>query len=93
MNPFIPIIAIAAAGGLVGVGGAAFGIDQRSKRKAEQKRFRKEIKRLKRSIEIVEHEYSVLVPRVGKKNKQVRLLAAENKRLRAELWALRRAAA
>lgn len=64
--------------------------DQEEKHAEEQKRSRAEISELKRRISALEQEHDALLPVLGKKNQQVRLLAEEICTLRRELEEARR---
>lgn len=80
--------------GLIAIACGAEAGDQRTKRKQEQQRFRRELGRLAEHIAAKERELDTLRGLLGVKNQQVRTLAAEVNRLRAELDAmLRRASA
>lgn len=90
MNPNLIWKIVAGIGALLGIGGGAYGYDQHKKRKAEQSRFRAELRRLESRLSEKEAELSTLSARLGKKNDQVRTLAAEVERLRSEVAAARR---
>lgn len=92
MNPIVFWRIIAGVAALFGVGGAAYGYDQRKKRQQEQTRFRAEIAALEARIAGKELEYAALWTRLGEKNAQVRSLAHEIQNLRGELANLRRRA-
>ena len=89
--PVIPVVIAASA--LLAFGGVVYGCDQENKREEEQKRARDEIAGLKDRISELEQEHDHLLPKLGKKNHQVRVLADEIRRLRAELEEARRRAA
>lgn len=91
--PFIPWI-IAGIATLVAGAAIADDVDQRNKRAEAQQRFRREIARLSARIAELERAHATLSSLLGEKNQQVRAMAEEILRLRAELaeWNLRAAA-
>ena len=91
--PFIPWI-IAGVMALIAGAAVADDVDQRDKRAAEQQRFRREIARLSARISELDAAHRTLSALLGEKNQQVRAMAEEIIRLRAELasWAQRAAA-
>ena len=94
--PFIPLIPWIIAGIASLVAGAAIAddVDQRNKRAKEQQLFRAEMARLSAKIAELEKVHAALSANLGEKNQQVRVMAAEILRLRAELadWNRRSAA-
>lgn len=78
--------------GLIGVGGAAFGVDQQQKRKKEQASFRAQLQTLNARLSGKEAELAELCARLGEKNEQVRVLAEEVQHLRREIEGLEGAA-
>lgn len=64
--------------------------DQEERHAEEQKRSRAKITELKHRISALEQEHDALLLVLGKKNRQVRLLADEICRLRSELEEARR---
>ena len=90
MPLFVPVIIGISA--LLAIGGVAYGCDQENKRKEEQKRARTEIAKLKNQISKLERKHDRLLPVLGKRNYQVRVLAGEIVRLRGELAFARRRA-
>ena len=87
----IPVVIVTSA--LAVLTGIAYGCDQENKREEEQKRARAEIAGLKDRIFELEQKHDHLLPVLGEKNHQVRVLADEIRRLRAELEEARRRAA
>lgn len=83
------IVAVIASG-LVALATAIFGVDQHQKRQRDQARFRAELQRLDGRLSSKEAELADLSARLGKKNNQVRTLAAEVRQLRAEVAGARR---
>jgi chromosome segregation ATPase len=83
------IVAVIASG-LVALATAIFGVDQYQKRQRDQARFRAELQRLDGRLSSKEAELADLSARLGKKNNQVRTLAAEVRQLRAEVAGARR---
>lgn len=81
--PFIPWI-IAGIATLVAGAAIADDVDQRNKRAEEQQRFRREIARLSARIAELERAHATLSSLLGEKNQQVRAMAEEILRLRAE---------
>lgn len=75
-----------------GVGGLAYGADQQQKREQEAARFRHELGLWRAALAQKEAEFANLAGRLGPRNEQVRLLAAEVERLRAEVAQRQRAA-
>lgn len=88
----IPYI-IGAVGTLLGIGGAAYGVDQHMKRQKEQQTFRTELARMKKRMDEMEAELAKLRRRFGDNCDQVRRMAAEIERLREEIAAMERRAA
>ena len=86
----IPVVVVASA--LLAIAGVAYGCDQENKREEEQERARDEIAKLKSRISELERKHGHLLPVLGKRNHQVRALADEISRLRAELEKVRRRA-
>jgi len=91
--PFIPWI-IAGVATLIAGAAIADDVDQRNKRAEEQQRFRREIAKLTTKIAELEAAHATLSAILGEKNQQVRAMAEEILRLRAELanWNRRAAA-
>ena len=85
----IPVTVVSVLFAIVGI---AYGCDQEDKREEEQERARDEIAKLKKRISKLERKHDRLLPQLGKKNHQVRALADEISRLRAELAEARRLA-
>lgn len=88
----IPYI-IGAVGALIGIGGAAYGADQHTKRKKEEEMFRAELTRKNERMAKMEAELEVLGERLGNKCDQVRKMVAEIETLRDEIAAMKRKAA
>lgn len=88
----IPYI-IGAVGTLLGIGGAAYGVDQHLKRQKEQEMFRAELARMRKRMDEREAELARLRKRLGDKCDQVRKMAAEIESLREEIAAMERKAA
>ena len=86
--PLIPIMIGVSV--LLAMTGFAYGCDQENKREEEQERARDEIAKLKKRISKLERKHDRLLPQLGKKNHQVRALADEIVRLRADLAEARR---
>ena len=83
----IPVTVVSVLFAIVGI---AYGCDQEDKREEEQERARDEIAKLKKRISKLERKHDRLLPQLGKKNHQVRALADEIVRLRADLAEARR---
>lgn len=83
----MPLIPWIIAGIAILVGGAAIAddVDQRNKRAEEQQRFRREIARLSTKVAELERTHATFSLLLGEKNEQVRAMAKEILRLRAEL--------
>lgn len=82
---FIPFLVVG-LGVVALVGGAcADAEDQRTKRQADQARFQAHLQNLQARIAQLEAHHATLIWQLGEKNQQVRALAAEILRLRAEL--------
>lgn len=77
MNPIVIYRILAAAGGLVGVAGAAYGVDQHTKRKREQGANRARLQEIEEELASKEAELTTLASKLGEKNDQVRILAVE----------------
>lgn len=84
----VPIIALApcAVITLVSAGCAYSQYERRCKERAV---YRQELEKLERSLAEAERKYKRMWRQFGKKNRQVRALAAEIERLRRELTRLR----
>lgn len=89
MNPAIVWRLAAAVGGLLGVAGTAFGVDQHAKRKQEQSSNRARLREIEEGLSAKEDELASLRSTLGEKNDQVRILAAEIEMLREQASALR----
>jgi capsule polysaccharide export protein KpsE/RkpR len=76
----------------VGIGGVAYGVDQKNKREQERENFRSQLDRLEKDLSAKESELAQLRSRLGEKNDQVRTLAAEIERLRQNIASMRKAA-
>ncbi|MDN0082060.1 hypothetical protein QU487_04735 [Crenobacter sp. SG2305] len=87
MPLLIPIICA-----IFGIGGIAYGMDQHNERNREQRNFRYHLKQLEKELSEKEEELTALRVRLGEKNDQVRILAAEIERLRQEIAATRKRA-
>ena len=92
MNPIVLWRILALIGGLLGIGGMAYGINEHQKRKDEQAANRALLLQVEGALAAKEQELASLRARVGNKNEQVRILAAEVERLRSEANDARRAA-
>jgi chromosome segregation ATPase len=79
-------------GALLGISGTAYGLDQHKKRKSEQAASRARLQHLEADLAKKEQQLTVLRNRLGSKNEQVRILAAEVDRLRSAASDLRRSA-
>lgn len=86
------LIPVAVASALLAFFGVAYGCDQENKREEEQERARDEIAKLKNRISELERDHDHLLPVLGKRNDQVRVLADEISRLRGVLAEARRRA-
>ena len=86
------LIPIAAVSVLIAIGGVAYACDQETKREEEQERARKKIAKLNKRICELEQKRDHLLPVLGKRNDQVRILADEISRLREKLAKARRRA-
>lgn len=82
MNPIVIYRSLAAAGGLLGVAGVAFGVDQHVKRKREQRANRARLQEIEEELASKEAELTILASTLGEKNDQVRILAVEIEMLR-----------
>lgn len=91
MLPLIPVVVAVSV--LTAIAGAAYGCDQESKREEEQRRARAAIAELEERISELERKQRYQRRELGNKNRQVRALADEITRLRAELEEARRRAA
>ncbi|MCC6664985.1 MAG: hypothetical protein IT375_14630 [Polyangiaceae bacterium] len=92
MNPLVIWRIVAAVGALLGIGGAAYGIDQHQKRKQEQAANRARLQQIEAELALKEQQLTSLHALLGDKNEQVRVLAAEVVRLRNAASELRRSA-
>ena len=92
MLPLIPV-AVAAVSVLTAAAAVAYGCDQESKREEEQRRAHAAIAELEERISELERKQRYQRRELGRKNRQVRALADEITRLRAELEEARRRAA
>ena len=77
--------AVIGVSALLAIAGVAYGCDQKNKREEEQKRARAKDVKLEKRISKLERKHGYLQRVLGKKNRQVRALADEITRLRAEL--------
>lgn len=84
---------LAGAVTLVAVGAAAWGMDEADEREKEHDRYQSVIADLERKLSNTEREYRQLRKRLGEKDRQVRELASEVRRLRQDLTAARQRAA
>ena len=91
MLPLIPVVVAVSV--LTAIAGAAYGCDQEAKREEEQRRARAAIAELEERISELERKQRYQRRELGNKNRQVRALADEITRLRAELEEARRRAA
>lgn len=89
MNPVLIWRVVAVVGTLFGIGGGAYGLDQHLKRRKERAAFRALLERLKAQLAKRKRDLASLVRRFGKKNRQVRTLAAQVQRLRNRVTAMR----
>jgi hypothetical protein len=85
-------VLLAVLGVAAGIGGVAYGIDQQQKREQEAARFHHELGLWRAALAEKEAAFADLAARLGPKNEQVRLLAAEVVQLRAEVTRRERAA-
>lgn len=85
MNPILIGRLVAVVGGLLGVAGAAYGVDQHVKRRHEQEAHRARLQQIDDDLRSKEEQLASLRPLLGDKNDQVRILAAEIQMLRDEL--------
>jgi chromosome segregation ATPase len=92
MNGRVIAYIIGAIGTLFGIGGAAYGADQHTKRKAEEQAFRARLQQLQTQLAGKEDEFAQFFARFGEKNDQVRSLAVEVTNLRATIEAMRKSA-
>jgi capsule polysaccharide export protein KpsE/RkpR len=92
MNPIVIWRIISGIAALLGIGGAAYGVDQNQKRKREQAAHRARLEQLESDLTNKEAQLGMLHALLGEKNEQVRNLAAEVARLRSEVAAARRSA-
>lgn len=76
----------------IGIGGAAYGVDQHQKRKQEQERNRARLQQIEAELALKEQQLTSLRVLLGRKNEQVRDLTAEVVRLRNAASELRRSA-
>lgn len=92
MNPLVIWRIVAAIGALLGIGGAAYGVDQHQKRKQEQAANGARLREIEAELGRKEQQLASLQALLGEKNNQVRSLAAEVARLRIAANDLRRSA-
>lgn len=92
MNPLVILRFVAAVGCLVGIGGAAYGVDQHQKREREQAAYRARLRQIEAELASKEQQLASLQMLLGDKNEQVRILAAEIARLNGIATDLRRSA-
>ena len=92
MNPVVIWRIVAAVAALLGIGGAAYGVDQHQKRKTEQAATRALLQQIEAELATKEQQLASLRAMVGDKNEQLRILAAEVARLRNAANEMRRSA-
>lgn len=81
---------IGTAGLASGVAGLAYGVNQNRERCREQRWYHSRLAQIEAELASKEQKFASLDARMGDKNEQVRILAAENTRLRQEAALTRR---
>lgn len=89
VNPIVIYRILAASCGLLGAAGVAFGVDQHVKRRQEQEANHAHLQGLEEEFASKEAELASLISKLGAKNDQVRILAAEIEMRREQASALR----